>query len=106
MKKKNYDVDLELEVDKVDKVADAEDSPWVVGEKYATHQDLYVWESAGHSKKDYDGENGIEDEFGKTMLTTGTIITVEDAIKIDDIWWIKTSFGYVCGKSPKISYVY
>ena len=101
--RKNYKEPEDIEVKEI---VIEEPAPWIIGEKYTTHQDLYLWEDAGENKKDYEEDGqGYPDEFGKTILNIGTIITVEDVKKVDDKFWIKTPSGWICGKNPKITYV-
>ena len=106
MRKRNYFTEEPVEETVVEPI------PWEIGKEYPTHQDLYIWDDTGNNKMYFEElpdkvkSRAFSDEFGKAILNSGARITVDEVEKVGDIFWIKTDFGFICGKSPKITYVF
>ena len=84
---------------------------WEIGNRYITRQDLYLWEDAGETKKDWENiidaakDHAFSDEFGKAILNMGTQVFVGGIKKVGETYWLDTPFGWICGKNPKITFV-
>jgi len=86
-------------------------SQWQVGKTYTTRQDLYIRDSAGGSKKDWDDitadakAHGFRDEFGKAILNSGTRVTVKGIKQTQGATWLQIPSGWICGKNSKMTFV-
>lgn len=87
-------------------------SRWQIGQTYSTHQDLYIRETPGGAKVNWNNitedaqKHGFHDEFGKAILSCGTRVTIKNIEQTKSATWLEIPSGWICGKNSKLTYVY